>query len=154
MTSVAWVFRRRWHPERTRFARLRALLLVLSGYETEICGRCGGKVEMVWHAPDDLWLHRSGFPTPGGVLCVPCFDELAGGLYWVCAEPTAEIAPGEDSEDLTCQALIASAIATKEPCGEPAPHVYAPKIGGLEVVVVLCDLHSEIACETMQEDEA
>jgi hypothetical protein len=89
MTAALWVFRRHWHPDKRPWARLRALLLILSDYETEICGRCGGKVGMVWHAPDELWLAGNGMGRDAGVLCVRCFNLLAErsglSLYWECA---------------------------------------------------------------------
>ena len=90
--SIVWVFRRHWHPEVRWYARPRALLLILAGYETEICGRCGGKVGLVWHAPDELWWRLSGYPTDAGVLCERCFDERARRegehLCWECADGT------------------------------------------------------------------
>jgi hypothetical protein len=99
VTAVRWVFQKHWHPERKRLACLRALWLILTGYETEICGRCGGRVGVVFHVPDELWARYSGFPgaarSPGGeagvgVLCVPCIDELVSagsGSFprWACA---------------------------------------------------------------------
>lgn len=47
-------------------------------YDCEVCHRCGRKVERSthswWSAPDDLWIkHNHGY----GVLCPPCFHDLA-----------------------------------------------------------------------------
>lgn len=95
MTGLRFVFARRWHPDATLWSRLRAAWLIVRGWETEICLRCGGKVGMVWHAPDPLWVELAGWGSGGGVLCLRCFDALAGPrhLYWVCEEgrwPTCE----------------------------------------------------------------
>jgi hypothetical protein len=58
-------------------ALLRAAWLVVGrGYYLEICQQCGRKVEVVWHADDDLYeaaTHARGC----GVFCVACFDRLA-----------------------------------------------------------------------------
>lgn len=87
--------------DRRRFARLRALYWVLvRGWDTEICGRCGGPVRVVFHAPDWIWETVTGHArSPGGeaapgCLCIPCVDQLyaaavqrgdAGFLRWTCA---------------------------------------------------------------------
>ena len=91
MTSAAWVFRKHWHPKRQRLARVRALWLVVARHwETEICGRCGRGVGLVWHAPDDQRWVASGYPDKGGgILCIPCFDRLCEEsglpfLRWTC----------------------------------------------------------------------
>lgn len=44
----------------------------LRRYRYEMCQRCGRPVEVVWTAPDALWLevHES----EGGIRCVECFD--------------------------------------------------------------------------------
>ena len=76
MTSVSWVARKHWHPEAGLLARLRALAWILLGYEYEICGLCGGRVDVVWTASDGDWQDLSGFED-GGVLCVGCFDTQA-----------------------------------------------------------------------------
>ena len=91
MTAAIWVFRKTWHPNKRRLARLRALWwIVVRRHETEICGRCGGPVGVVFHVHDELWLRGCGFPdAPHGVLCPRCFDKLARqtGLRpnWECA---------------------------------------------------------------------
>jgi hypothetical protein len=88
-----WVFRRkRWHPDVRKLAQLRALYwVVIRRHPTEICGRCGGPVGMVFHVPDALWVAHCGTrQPPHGVLCMRCFDTLAErhgvGLYWSCAD--------------------------------------------------------------------
>lgn len=50
---------------------------------SEICGRCGAEHTMVWRAPDDLW---EKYHQDYNILCLNCFDELAGDLmlYWEC----------------------------------------------------------------------
>lgn len=66
-----------WHPSAKWTARVRALLLVLRGHETEICCYCGGKVGVVWWCQDsDLWSRLTGWED-GGISCVDCFDSLA-----------------------------------------------------------------------------
>lgn len=92
MTAVSWVFRKHWHPDRRRLARLRALYwIVVRRHETEICGRCGGPVDFVFHVEDELWTSACGFPeAPSGVLCPKCFETLARQAdlhpYWECAD--------------------------------------------------------------------
>jgi hypothetical protein len=65
-------------------------LLVLRGHETEICYRCGRGVDVVWHAPDELFWRVNGSDV--GCLCVGCFDLMAEQqglvLFW-------EVAAGE-----------------------------------------------------------
>lgn len=46
---------------------------VVRGYRYEICGGCGRPIEQAWVADDALWLRV--MPTPGGLLCVSCFDD-------------------------------------------------------------------------------
>lgn len=98
LALASWALRHktRLHPTR-RLARARHLYWVLvRGWDSEICGRCGGPVRVVFHAPDAIWetvtgLARSpGGEAAGGILCVPCVDDLygtsAGGfLRWTCA---------------------------------------------------------------------
>lgn len=87
-------FRRKgWHPRVRRLARVRSLYWTLvRGHETEICGRCGGPVRLVFHAPDALWLRYCGTnQPPHGVLCPACFCGLVvddGGRtpFWSCTE--------------------------------------------------------------------
>lgn len=100
MTSVRWVLREKWlMPRHFRLARLRAFYwAVLRRYETELCQRCGGRVRVVFHVPDAIWeevtgnARSEGGEAGGGVLCVPCVDELyeelrgrRGFLRWTCA---------------------------------------------------------------------
>lgn len=91
---VRWVFLKHWHPKVRWYARVRAATLILCGHETEICGLCGGKVGLVWHAPDELWLSLSGFPGDAGVLCLPCFDRQAEAKgISLCWESAAGVWP-------------------------------------------------------------
>lgn len=88
MTSLAYPWRRKhWHHSADLLARIRASLLILAGHETEICGICGGAVEVVWWCDDvELWSRLTGWGE-GGVACVRCFDRLAERerliLQWV-----------------------------------------------------------------------
>jgi len=108
VTDIAWVFRRHWHPKRRRFAHLRALWwIIVRRHETEICGLCGGPVGLVWHAPDALWWERSGFPTDAGVLCIRCFDEQAGGLWWECADGVSPSCAGSPCPHQESMMIIA-----------------------------------------------
>jgi hypothetical protein len=77
-----------WHPNHRWYARPRALLLFLSGHETEVCYICGGKVGLVWWCADEkLWSELTGESNGGGTTCVNCFDRLCeesgkGFLRW------------------------------------------------------------------------
>lgn len=56
---------------------------------TEVCQKCGGACELVWHAPDKLWRDVTGFKDGEGILCVNCFAALVWKrkhrfLYWSC----------------------------------------------------------------------
>ena len=55
----------------------------------ETCMDCLKPVEVVWHAPEDLWLQVIG-EKDGTTLCVNCFDKrlLEKGIYkrWTCSE--------------------------------------------------------------------
>lgn len=63
------------HSEAGRLARARALCLVLTGHETEICCFCGGKVGVVWWCDDDkLWATVTSYEEGGGICCVDCFE--------------------------------------------------------------------------------
>lgn len=91
MTDPSWVFRTIWHPRAKWYARWRALwLIVVRRHETEICSICGGRVRLVWHVDDDLWLEAMG--EVGGVACPNCFDRFAGEsgpfLYWMAERHT------------------------------------------------------------------
>lgn len=82
------VFVKFWHPQVQPLARLRALYWwLIRRWDAEICGRCGRPVALVFHVPDALWMESCGFDhAPGGVLCVACFDSLAGRhLFWTCS---------------------------------------------------------------------
>jgi len=58
-------------------ARLRCIFHTLCGHETEICQRCGGKVNIVWWCADiHIWSKVTGCDG-NGVLCANCFDGLA-----------------------------------------------------------------------------
>lgn len=80
----------------TRAAMLRGLYWrIIRQYETELCGHCGRPVRLVYHAPD--WRRRSpaapgtrGGQAAPGILCPPCFDDLAEAkglpyLRWTCS---------------------------------------------------------------------
>lgn len=85
-----------WLNYRLRSARLRALYWhLIRNHETEICGRCGGPVQIVFHTPDHIWelatgnARDPGGESGGGVLCPPCVDALVepkvdGYLTWTC----------------------------------------------------------------------
>lgn len=77
--GIHWVFMRKiWHKDAKKSAKLRALLLVLKGYESEICTICGRAVEVVWWCEDNLlWEELTDYKNGGGVLCVRCFDDRA-----------------------------------------------------------------------------
>lgn len=80
-----WAFGgKRFHPEARWYARLVALWFAVTGYETELCSFCGGKVGMVWWCDDqDLWESITGYENGGGISCVQCFDDRAerGRIY-------------------------------------------------------------------------
>jgi hypothetical protein len=85
------------YVRRRRLAWLRSLYWwLIRNYESEICDRCGGPVEVVFHAPDAIWELATGYPrfpdgeAAPGCLCVACVDELVepkidGYLTWTCA---------------------------------------------------------------------
>lgn len=93
--------RKAWRQDARRLARVRALYWVLiRGWDSEICARCGGPVRVVFHAPDWIWEVVTGFArypsgeAAPGCLCVPCVDDLYdaavprgnhGFLRWTCA---------------------------------------------------------------------
>jgi hypothetical protein len=76
---IGWVFRdRQFHPSASWFARVRAVILILGGHETEICCICGRGVDAVWWCQDgELWARLTGWTEGGGCTCVGCFDRLA-----------------------------------------------------------------------------
>jgi hypothetical protein len=89
---------RDWPPYRLRLARLRCLYWTARGHETEICGRCGGRVRLVFHVPDAIWTAVTGYTraldgeAAPGVLCPACVTELydrspdrISFLRWTCA---------------------------------------------------------------------
>jgi hypothetical protein len=53
----------------------------------ETCQNCGRKYKLCWKAPDHIWMSVTG--SDSGLLCIPCFDELAAAkgisLSWECA---------------------------------------------------------------------
>lgn len=59
-----WTLRGKvFHPEARWYARLRALWLALTGYETERCSFCGGKVGVVWWCDSqEMWGNRHRLP--------------------------------------------------------------------------------------------
>jgi hypothetical protein len=95
-----FVRRKHWHPRARHLARVRWLYWVLiRGWDSEICGRCGGPVRVVFHVPDWIWERAAGFrgsnarspggESAGGVLCISCVDDLADDvglpyLRWTC----------------------------------------------------------------------
>ena len=85
------LFRKHWHPQRQRLARMRALYWrLLRRWDSEICACCGRPVRIVFHVPNYLWYAHSGFPDGAGILCVACFDDLAGWpLHWTCSRSNA-----------------------------------------------------------------
>lgn len=44
---------------------------------TEFCQECGRTTDLVWWAPDALWLELTGERHGGGVRCTACFDRTA-----------------------------------------------------------------------------
>lgn len=44
-------------------------------WETEICTECGGRVRIIWTAPDSRWHELVG--NRSALLCAFCFDRLA-----------------------------------------------------------------------------
>lgn len=65
------------HKDAKWYARIRAIILVLRGHETEICCFCGAGVNLVWWCPyNDLWAKLTGWED-GGLSCIHCFDKLA-----------------------------------------------------------------------------
>jgi len=58
--------------------------------EAEKCQECGGYVQHIWHAPDEIWEKVTGNKDGSGNLCLRCFDakaeELGILLYWECHE--------------------------------------------------------------------
>lgn len=89
MTALTYPWwRKHWHPSAGLIARIRATVLIALGYETEICGLCGGKVEIVWWCEDEaLWERLTGWANGSGIACIGCFDDLATRedliLQWV-----------------------------------------------------------------------
>lgn len=74
-------------------ARLRAFYwIIIRRWETEICGKCGRPVRVVWWCHDDaLWTAATGNEKPpgresaGGIRCIICFDKdaKAAGAAWI-----------------------------------------------------------------------
>lgn len=88
------------HEEAKWYARLLALYLALTGYETERCCFCGWKVGCVWWCDDqDVWATVTGWQDGDGVACLQCFNDRAESrsiyLRFV-AEPLRKRAPKED----------------------------------------------------------
>ena len=77
LRRLRWIIEKGYHPNANLLSRFRVLLCVLRGHETEICGRCGRGVDLVWSVPDELWLAHNGTGRDDGVLCASCFDTLA-----------------------------------------------------------------------------
>ena len=80
-----WAMRKKMFANRR--ARLRALLLIMSGHETEICSECGRGVNCDWWCTDNaLWERVTGEADGGGVCCPRCFERMAEakgvGLRW------------------------------------------------------------------------
>lgn len=74
-----WTLRTRLHPEAKWYARLLALYLAITGFETERCCFCGWKVEVVWWCEDQiLWETVTGYENGEGISCVACFSKRAG----------------------------------------------------------------------------
>jgi hypothetical protein len=76
---LRWTWRRKtYRADAFWFARIRTTAWVLLGHETEICGRCGGRVNKVWWCDDpQLWIKVTGWNHGGGVLCSTCFEHFA-----------------------------------------------------------------------------
>jgi hypothetical protein len=57
----------------------------MSEWEGEICKRCNQEQRKIWRTTDEQW--NSIVAGRWNVLCIDCFDELAGELflYWECA---------------------------------------------------------------------
>jgi hypothetical protein len=71
-----WAFRRKMFG--SQLARLRAVLLILCGHETEICSECGRGVNCVWWCDDSaLWERVTSWKGGGGVCCPRCFERMA-----------------------------------------------------------------------------
>lgn len=69
---IGWAFRKKQFS--SRWARLRGVLLILSGHETEICSECGGAVGVVWWCDEQpLWEKVTGEMDGGGTWCPRCF---------------------------------------------------------------------------------
>jgi len=92
-----WAFvKSAWHQDATVLARLRYLYWTLIRFhDSEVCCLCGRPVQVVFHVPIPLWDKCSGFRPGGGVLCIGCFDRLAGWpLYWTCSRDEAVMEAG------------------------------------------------------------
>jgi len=80
-----WTLRGKvFHREAKWYARIAALYLALTGYETERCCFCGWKVNCVWWCSDPkTWSTATGWQDEEGVSCIRCFDERArrAGIY-------------------------------------------------------------------------
>lgn len=77
---MRWIVKgsKSWHLTASRWARIRAFLLVLGGHEGEICCVCGRKMEAVWWCPEQqLWSVLTDWTDGGGLACIKCFDRLA-----------------------------------------------------------------------------
>lgn len=73
-----------FHKDARWYARLLALYLALTGYETERCLFCGWKVGCVWWCDDqETWATVTGWREGGGIACIDCFTERAAvqGIY-------------------------------------------------------------------------
>lgn len=70
-----------FHREARWYARLLALWLALTGYETERCLFCGWKVNHVWWCEDQiLWGTVTGYMEGGGISCIDCFEKRASAM--------------------------------------------------------------------------
>lgn len=69
---------RRWYWRRVR------------RYQGELCDDCGGRVRIIWWAPDWMWGQAMGHS--GGILCPPCFDERMGhpNVFFIKWKPEVE----------------------------------------------------------------
>lgn len=78
-----------WQMAEAAIAVIERTRLVDDG-ESEQCQRCLNLVDLVWHAPDEIWKKVTGITDGSGVYCVHCFSEMAWkvdmSLYWECAE--------------------------------------------------------------------